>query len=103
MFDIGWTEIALIGGVAIVLLGPEDMPRALHNVGKIVRKIRKFTGDIQKSLDQIVNEVEVDELTREINTKIAGPDLKYEIERQLAEEENRAPEPPDQPQVKRNA
>jgi sec-independent protein translocase protein TatB len=90
MFDIGWTEIALIGGVAVVVMGPEEMPRALYNLGKIVRKIRIFTSDIQKSLDHIVNEAEVDVLAKEINTKIAGPNLKFEIEKQLMEEENRA-------------
>lgn len=98
MFDIGWTEIALIGGVAVVVMGPEEMPRALYNLGKIVRKIRLFTSDIQKSLDRIVNEAEVDTLAQEINAKIGGPNLKFEIEKQLAEEEMReaaAEEPPD--------
>jgi sec-independent protein translocase protein TatB len=98
MFDIGWTEIALIGGVAVVVLGPEEMPKALYALGKIVRKIRVLTSDIQKSLDKIVNETEVEDLAREVNTKIGGPNLQFEIDRQIAEEERRemeAEEPPD--------
>lgn len=92
MFDIGWTEIALIGGVAVVVMGPEEMPRVLYNLGKVVRKIKTFTGDIQKSLDKIVNEVEVEDLARDINTKIGGPKLQFEIDRQVAEEERRMSE-----------
>ncbi len=89
MFDVGWTEIALIAGVAVVVIGPEDMPRMLYNLGKVVRKIKTFTSDIQKSLDNIVNEVEVDEVARALNTKIGGPNLQFEIDRQIAEEERR--------------
>jgi len=89
MFDIGWTEIALIGGVAVVVMGPEEMPRALYNLGKIVRKIKVFTGDIQKSLDKIMQDAEVDELARGVNEKIGGPNLQFEIDRQITEEENK--------------
>lgn len=105
MFDVGWTEIALIGGVAVVVMGPEEMPRALYNLGKIVRKIKIFTSDVQKSLDKIVSEVEVEDLARDINTKIGGPNLQFEIDKQVAEEERRmdladAPKPKKKPKAK---
>lgn len=89
MFDIGWTEIALIGGVAVVVMGPEELPRTLYALGKIVRKIRAFTSDIQKSLDRIVNESEIEDVARSVNEKIGGPNLQFEIDRQIAEEERR--------------
>jgi Tat protein translocase TatB subunit len=92
VFDIGWTEIALIAGAAVVLTKPEDMPRVLYNAGKVVRKIRRFTADIQKSLDSIIHEAEVDDITRDVNETIGGPDLRARIERQLMEEEDRLPE-----------
>lgn len=88
MFDIGWSEMLLVLAVAIVVIGPKDMPRALHSAGKFIRKIRIFTGDIQRSLDRIVHEEELNEITREAN-KIGGENLQFEIERQLAEEERR--------------
>lgn len=88
MFDIGWTELALIGVVAVVVVGPEEMPRLLYKLGKLVRKARLFTSDIQRSLDRIVNETEVDDLANEINQNIAGPELNAEIERQIAVEED---------------
>lgn len=89
MFDVGWTEIALIGGVAVVLMGPEEMPKALRALGRVVRKFRMFTADIQKSLDRIVNEAEVDDLARSLNAEIGGPEAEFEAERQKALEARR--------------
>lgn len=78
----------LIVAVAIVVIGPKDLPRALYAAGKFTRKIKIFTGDIQRSLDKIMHEAELDEITREAN-KIGGPNLQFEIEKQLQEEEKK--------------
>lgn len=75
----------VILAVAVVVIGPKDLPRALYAAGKIIRKIRMFTGDIQKSLDVIMRDEELSEITREAN-KIGGPNLQFEIEKQLQEE-----------------
>jgi len=74
--------------VAVVVIGPKELPKVLYNVGKFVRKIRVFTGDIQQSLDKIIREEELNEITREAN-KIGGENLQFEIEKQLQEEERR--------------
>lgn len=78
----------LIVAVAIVVIGPKDLPRALYAAGKFTRKIKIFTGDIQRSLDKIMHEAELDEITREAN-KIGGANLQFEIEKQLQEEEKK--------------
>lgn len=88
MFDVGWSEMLLVVAVAVVVIGPKDLPRALYAAGKFVRKIRIFTGDIQRSLDKIIHEEELNEITREAN-KAGGESLQFEIEKQLAEEERR--------------
>lgn len=86
MFDVGWSEMLLIVAVAIVVIGPKDLPRALYTAGKFIRKIKIFTGDIQKSIDGLMRDEELNEITREAN-KIGGPNLQFEIDRQLALEE----------------
>lgn len=78
----------VVAAVAVVVIGPKDMPKVLYTAGKFLRKIRVFTGDIQKSLDKIIRDEELDEITREAN-KIGGENLKFEIEKQAAEEERR--------------
>jgi len=82
----------LIVAVAIVVIGPKDLPRALYAAGKFTRKIKIFTGDIQRSIDKIMHEAELDEITREAN-KIGGANLQFEIEKQLAEEEKKKTAP----------
>lgn len=94
----------LIGAVAIVVIGPKDLPRALYATGKVVRKIKIFTSDLQKSFDNIMQEAELDEITRNAN-KIGGANLQWEIEKQLAEEERKkasqgpSPKPPSEGDV----
>jgi sec-independent protein translocase protein TatB len=88
LFDVGWSEMVLVLAVAIVVIGPKDMPRALHAAGKFIRKIKIFTSDVQRSLDKVIHEEELNEITREAN-RAGGESLQFEIERQLAEEQRR--------------
>lgn len=88
MFDIGWSEMLVVLLVAIVVIGPKDMPRALHAAGKFMRKFKMFTGDIQKSLDRIMHEEELNEIIRDAN-KPGGENLQFEIDRQYQAEQAR--------------
>ena len=83
MFGIGWSEMIVILAVAVMVIGPKDLPRVLYAAGKVVRKIKMFTSDIQRSLDGILHEEELNEITRVAN-KPGGDNLDFEIERQLA-------------------
>ncbi len=51
MFDIGWTEIVLAAVVALVVLGPRDLPHALRLLGRWTRRIRQMARDFHNSLD----------------------------------------------------
>ncbi|MEZ0259429.1 MAG: Sec-independent protein translocase protein TatB [Alphaproteobacteria bacterium] len=88
MFDISWSEMLVVLVVAVVAIGPKDLPRVLYSFGKFTRKIKIFTADVQKSVDKIIHDEELEEITREAN-KIGGENLQMEIERQLQEEELR--------------
>lgn len=88
MFGIGWSEMLLVLAVAVVVIGPADLPRALYSAGKFIRKIKLFTSDIQKSLDRMMQDEELEDIAREAN-KIGGPNLQFEIDRQYQEEQSR--------------
>lgn len=88
MFGIGWSELILVLAVAVVVIGPKDLPRLLYSAGKFARKIKIFTADIQKSLDHILHEEELADITREAN-KAGGDGLQFEIERQVQIEEKK--------------
>src|SRR5690606_22649666 len=88
LFGISWSELLLVLVVALVVIGPRDMPRLLYQAGKVFKKIRKFTGDIQASLEEIMHEEELEDITREAN-KPGGDNLQFEIDRQYEAEQAR--------------
>ena len=88
MFGIAWTELLVILAIALLVIGPKDLPRVLYSIGKFSKKIKIFTGDIQKSLEGIMQDEELADIVREAN-KAGGDNLSFELERQAAEEARR--------------
>jgi sec-independent protein translocase protein TatB len=78
MFDIGWSELFVIGVVALVVIGPKDLPKALRTVGVWVRKARQISGEFRASVDQMMRESELDEVRQQIK-KAADVDLEKEF------------------------
>lgn len=66
-FDIGWPELVLIGAVALVVIGPKDLPRAMRIAGYWLRKARTLSREFQSSVDQMIREAELDEMRQELN------------------------------------
>jgi sec-independent protein translocase protein TatB len=56
MFGLAWTEIGLIGVVAMVLIGPKDMPIAIKAVADMVKKARRMAGEFQGHVDEMLRE-----------------------------------------------
>ena len=73
MFDIGPSELLLIVIVAVIVIGPKDLPLALRTAGRWIGKIRKVSGHFRAGLDAMVREAEMEEMEkkwREQNEKI---------------------------------
>lgn len=68
MFDVGWTEMAVIALIALVVIGPKDLPGAMRTVGHWVRKIRMVARDFQSNLDDMIRESELDEARKAVET-----------------------------------
>ena len=67
MFDIGWSEIAIIVVVALLVLGPKELPNALRMATQWIRYARKMASEFQGGIDQMVREAELDEMKRHID------------------------------------
>ncbi len=85
MFDFAWTEIALIGVVALVLIGPKDMPVAIKAVASVVKKARKMAAEFQGQVDEMVRDTELADVRKQIN-EIRNFDIRGEIERAVDED-----------------
>jgi len=64
MFDIGAPELLLIAIVAIVVIGPKDLPLAMRTVGQWVAKVRRVSSHFRTGFDAMVREAELEEMER---------------------------------------
>ena len=66
LFDLGMSELMLIGVVALVVIGPKDLPKALRIAGFWVKKARTLSREFQSSVEQMIREAELDEMRQEL-------------------------------------
>jgi len=79
MLGLSWSEILIIGVVALVLIGPNDLPRAMKTAARWMAAGRKLAREFQGHVDELVREAELDEL-RESARKIAMQPLSSHLE-----------------------
>ena len=73
MFDIGASELLVIVIVAILVIGPKDMPRALRTAGRWIGKVRRMSNHFRSGIDAMIREAELEEMEKkwqEQNRKI---------------------------------
>ena len=85
MFDFAWSEIGLIGVVALIAIGPKDMPGAIKAVTGMIRKARRMAGEFQTHVDEMMREADLAEVRNQIN-EIRNFDIKGEIEKAIDED-----------------
>jgi sec-independent protein translocase protein TatB len=86
MFDIGSSELLLIVIVAVVVIGPKDLPRALYKVGQVVGKARGMARHFRSGLDAMVREAELEELQKQWaqeNARIMAANPMTDLERDV--------------------
>jgi sec-independent protein translocase protein TatB len=64
MFDVGAGELLLIAIVAILVIGPKDMPMALRTAGRWIAKARRVSGHFRSGIDAMIREAEMEEMDR---------------------------------------
>jgi sec-independent protein translocase protein TatB len=79
MFDIGWSELLVIGAVALIVIKPKDLPKVLRTVGYWVRHARSVAAEFQSSLEQMAREAELTDVKKEIED--AGRKLTAEVQK----------------------
>ena len=80
MFDLAWSEIALIGVVALVVIGPKDLPEAIRGVAQGIGKLRKMAGEFRSQADELVREANLDEVRNTISD-IRNFNIRGELEK----------------------
>lgn len=67
MFDMSWGEMLIIGAVALIVIGPKDLPKALRTVGNMVGKVRRMAGEFQGQFQEAMREAELDNVRKDID------------------------------------
>jgi len=66
MFDIAWSEFMLVGAVALVVIGPKDLPKAMRTVGQAVGKMRRMATEFQGQFNDAMREAELHDLKKQV-------------------------------------
>ncbi|MEM7505454.1 MAG: Sec-independent protein translocase protein TatB [Pseudomonadota bacterium] len=95
MFDLGWTELLLIGAVALIVVGPKDLPRMLRTLGQYTGKARGMAREFQRSMEDAAREADVADLG---GLKDLGNDIrdatKFDFKEQAARSASSLTNPP---------
>jgi sec-independent protein translocase protein TatB len=67
MFDISWTEFLLIGIVALIVIGPKELPTVMRSLGQWTRKIRSLAADFQNQFHEAMREAEMADLKKQVD------------------------------------
>jgi sec-independent protein translocase protein TatB len=64
MFDIGFSELVVIGLIALIVLGPKRLPEVARTAGRWMAQLRRFVADVKSDLDREINNGDLTELRR---------------------------------------
>jgi sec-independent protein translocase protein TatB len=67
MFDIGWSELLVIGVVALIAIGPKELPGVLRSVGQWMGKIRRMASEFQGQFQEAMREAEMADLKKQVD------------------------------------
>jgi sec-independent protein translocase protein TatB len=80
MFDIGWSEMVVVGVVALVVIGPKELPAALRTAGRMLGKARSIAGEFRQHWDDAMREAELDEIRKKAEAAAGLDEMKSAVD-----------------------
>lgn len=75
MFEIGWSELLIVAVVALVVVGPKDLPVLLRTIGRYVGDAKRLMGSLRTQFDDAVREADLDLVRKELEAVQAGAEI----------------------------
>lgn len=89
MLDLGWSELLVIGIVALIVVGPKDLPRMLRTLGQYAAKAKGVAREFQRSMDEAARQADIDELRdvkKDLDKDVAGMrEQQYKMQREMSQ------------------
>lgn len=67
MFDIGWSEMLIIGVIAVLVVGPKDIPKIMYQVGRFMRRLQYMRFAMSQQFDEVLRAGDIEELRKGVN------------------------------------
>src|SRR6478609_5883528 len=67
MFDIGWSELVVIAVVALIAIGPKELPAVLRTVGQYMGKVRRMASEFQGQFQEAMREAEMADIKKSVD------------------------------------
>jgi sec-independent protein translocase protein TatB len=96
MFDIGWSELLVIGVIAIVVVGPKELPRLMRTFGHYTGKLRAMASDFQRQFEEAVRDSEIDEVRKamqDVHAQASDVNMRGTVDKPLMMPKPSAPAP----------
>jgi sec-independent protein translocase protein TatB len=85
MLDLGWSEILVIGVVALIVVGPKDLPKMLRTLGQYAGRAKSIAREFQRSMDDAARQADIDEL-KEVKKGLDDMrDAQYKMQRDMSQ------------------
>jgi len=68
MFDLGWTELGVVAVIALLVIGPKDLPKVLRTMGQWARRLRSLAREFQGHVDDMIRESDLEDLRDGVNS-----------------------------------
>ncbi len=67
MFDFGWSELMVVAAVAVIVVGPRELPRLMRTLGQYVGKAKSMASELQSQFNDIAHQSELEEIRKSVN------------------------------------
>ncbi len=97
MFGIGWSELLVIGALALIVVGPKELPGMLRQLGRFTTQARRMARDFQRTMEEAADAAEMGDIQRSMadwNRKIGSVNTRKYAESLLKEDDARPAKPP---------
>ena len=82
MFDFAWSELGLVALVAVLILGPKELPQAMRTMAKVVRKVRGLASEFQGHFNDMIREAELDDVRKSVQ-KLSSTNVRAEVNKMI--------------------
>jgi sec-independent protein translocase protein TatB len=83
MIDLGFDKLALIGAVALIVIGPEKLPRVARTVGALLGKAQRYVADVKAEVNRSIELEELQKMKKQFET--AATDIQSTVQREVGE------------------